>query len=574
MSNVLLPRAAARLCFGALLAAAIALPSSLAAQAPPYGQCQISLPGAPRAPVRIVGRVPLQPSPLELNVSRVDFNNDDRFDGAILDSAGAEVLLFLSTDQLAAGRCEGGATLTSIALQNAGTDPAADVTTLQLSTDGFMDLATVNNGGSVLIPNNNGQFQAQNITGNVFGGQTVAAADFDNDEREDLIIGTEDGVWVRYGVDATTLSNGSSVANIGADLLIVAQLNDDVLPDVLVVSDGAVFVIENAGGRLFASPRALGGPRLTNPVALAVGDFDENGVVDLAVVDGPGVELHVPPPTASPTISPTPSPTTTRPQEPTTTGPTPSEPTPTRTPTDTFTSTPTVTHTATRTAIMTPGLVHVFLQNTPAPVPSPISFVPFGAPLPAGRGPAAVSISDFDGDRHADIVVSSLSDDRLTFYYGNGTGSFTIEDPCAEDACVGDGAAILAGCCVGASPRSILVTTIDDRSTGARPDLLVANSDGQSISVLLSSNPPTHTPSNTPTTTNTPGPTNTASVTRTITRTPRNTERPTATCPPDQAICVQGESCAIAPAAPSIAMMWPWLGAAVLWLARRRLLRG
>jgi uncharacterized protein (TIGR03382 family) len=44
---------------------------------------------------------------------------------------------------------------------------------------------------------------------------------------------------------------------------------------------------------------------------------------------------------------------------------------------------------------------------------------------------------------------------------------------------------------------------------------------------------------------------------------------PTATCPPT-GICVQGESCAIAAPRRSATMVWPWIGAAVLWLVRKR----
>jgi hypothetical protein len=533
----------------------------------PYGECKISLDA--RIPVRIVGRVPLQSLPNEINVSRVDFNNDNRFDAVILDSAGVDVVEFLSTAQLAGGSCVGGATLTAVPMVDPIMDPALDVTTLQLSTDNFMDLATGNPGGTALIPNNNGTLVAQNAIGNGAGGGSglvVAAADFDGDDKEDLVIGTDTSVRIKYGLSALELTNAVPIPNTSAvGLLIVAYLNQDTLPDLVVVGrNGAISIIENLGNRSFDTPRPLGGS-LDNPVAIAVGDFDENGTTDLAIVDGPGVSTRVPRPT---TASASPSPTATPTRKPTDASPTPSAPTATVPPTSTATHTFTVTLTPTRTPIMTPGFVHIFLQNTPLPTPGPVSFVDDDS-YGAGRGPAAVAVSDFNGDRHADFVVSSVSDDRVMFFYGDGTGSFVPGDPCQEDTCTTGGDQV-AGCCVGAGPRAILVTMFDDLSAGARPDLLVGNADGHSISVLLSSNPATGTPTNTPTITTTPGQTNTPSLTRTITRTPKNTDVPTKTCPPS-GVCVQGEGCVniIAPQR-SLMMLWPWIGAAALWLLRRR----
>lgn len=569
----------------------------------PYGECKIQLPGS--VPVKVVGRVRPPVTPGAPSIA--DFDGDGRRDAAVLDSQG-RVSLLLTTAQLASGTCVDGAILTPLAPQAVG---GVDLDTINSDHDQFIDLTLALNGGPSIFFNH-GTLPISDISGSPGDaglGMAIVTADFDADGNEDVAVGTHDldqdppqgFVEIYYGLpapDRGVENQRPQRLEVGMpiDRIIVAVLNDAARLDLIVLSGNPpngtkpIRILLNNGDRTFQPPIDLGEDIPTNPVAIAVGDFNRDQKLDLAVVDGPGVLLRVPSPTpvtpratATPTVTSSPSrtksSTPTGTLEPTVTGTfTPTgtlDPTLTVTPTRALTETPTQTATATRTPIP-PGEVWIFLQNTQPPTPNGTPQTTPGVsfsrglemPYPAGRGPAAIAVGRLDdGSSNVDLAVTCISDDRVIFFYGEGNGKFRMQDPCPADACDDDGEK-MAGCCVGVGPRSLLVTANVDSEQ--RSDLFVANSDGQSISVLLSSNPTftgTNTPTRTPTITNTPGPTNTPSLTRTSTKIPRPTSPPTATCPPT-GICVQGESCEIVAPQRSTPMLWPWVGALVLLVLR------
>lgn len=536
-------------------------------QTPLYGECRL----------RIEGRVPV-------SMSGADFDGDGHEDAAFLDSQGTDVLVLLTDALLRAGMCPGDPTPRVVRLA----EGAAVALTAIRSTnaDTTVDLAVAQSEvGAGFVQNNGG---AMFTSGFAIPLQTnadpraVVAGDFNDDGLRDIAVGTR-GTNGCVGIGACAVSILYGNANgfnenvvpisvgVPVDLIGAADLNLDGRLDIVIVSaspqPASVRVLLNKDPvnkefQFLDAPLGIDVP--PNPVALTIADFDGNGIPDIAIVDSEDVPLRLPTPTLASTVTATPTltPTNTRDTAATPTE-TPTGTLSTATPTFAPTDTPNPTPTSTRTMIAA-GNLEIFVSEATQGSTN-FSFRRTDV-LPAGSGPSAVAVGFLDDDDNLDAAVTSVGDDRVVFFYGLGDGTFDTSDPCYTDAC-NDEVVARAGCCVGNGPRAILIAPIDeDALPDSRPDLLIANADGQSFSVLLSSAPPpTPTVTQTPTgtITNTPGPT------LTFSPVPPATPRPTATCPPT-GICVQGESCAIAAPQSSMAMVWPWLGAAVLWILRKK----
>lgn len=538
---------------------------------PFYGECRIGVTGVP------------------VIMRGADFNGDGHQDAAFLNSQGSSAFVLLTDATLHAGMCPANLVPGSVALREG---LAVGLSTIPpTGVDTNVDLAVAQSlQGTAILQNSGGaQFQAGFPIPIDADARTVVSGDFDEDGFQDLAMGTySNSVVILLGRSGGFDENTRRVIPVGVpvDLIGVADLNVDDDLDLIVVSgsppssgrSSAIRILLNRaaapnGFDLIDAP--LGTDVPPNPVAISVGDFDRNGSPDIAVVNGPQVLLRLPTPTPVNTISPTPSvtPTNTVDVEATPTDTptvTPTGALDTRTPTHTPTATQTGTATHTRTAIPE-GNLQIFLSEV-TPGATSIDFAK-GQQLSAGRGPSSVAIGDLDGDDKLDAAVTSITDDRVVFFYGVGDGTFFTMDPCYTDACIDEARPgedpRVAGCCVGIGPRDLLIARIDENGeSNTLPDLLVANADGQNISVLLSSAPPptpTVTQTRTGTITNTPGPT------RTFTDVPDSTPTPSATCNPELPICVQGEGCVqISAPQRSWMMLWPLFGAVVLWIARRR----
>ncbi|MBI3785836.1 MAG: VCBS repeat-containing protein [Deltaproteobacteria bacterium] len=120
-------------------------------------------------------------------------------------------------------------------------------------------------------------------------------------------------------------------------------------------------------------------------------------------------------------------------------------------------------------------------------------------------GPSGVAAGDLNRDSKTDVVVSNQNEATVSFFEGDGQGNLTeIPGPCTD---LTD-----QRCRVQTGPRGVVLADVDG---DGRDDVITANQDSNSITVLLSSNPPptptlTHTlpgeaATATPTTTRTPG---------------------------------------------------------------------
>ena len=155
--------------------------------------------------------------------------------------------------------------------------------------DGLVDLALASNdGANVAVLRNLGcnRFAAPVTYPTDRGAPGLAAADLDGDGKIDLAVsGNTLSVLFNQGGGAfgPTTSYGVSGGH-----LVAADLDKDGRPD-LAVAGGSVGVLLNRGNRKFAVPASwsVGG----GAVALAPGDFDADGLVDLAVAASSGTKI-------------------------------------------------------------------------------------------------------------------------------------------------------------------------------------------------------------------------------------------------------------------------------------------
>jgi glucose/arabinose dehydrogenase len=176
-----------------------------------------------------------------------------------------------------------------------GTEGGSSVTWTDLNGDGALDLvAATGDGQSIRYAFNNGiQFGGStDITTGSYA-RVVRAADLQQDGFRDLVIGTDAGLSVAFGSPGGFGAPGSLVSGAVADLA-VADLDGDHDLDVVAIVGPQVRIFINDGGSLGESPS---GPILSGSVGagdhIAVGDFNNDGSVDLAVTHGATSEVNV-----------------------------------------------------------------------------------------------------------------------------------------------------------------------------------------------------------------------------------------------------------------------------------------
>ncbi|MGI8988155.1 MAG: beta strand repeat-containing protein, partial [Bryobacteraceae bacterium] len=352
--------------------------------------------------------------------------------------------------------------------------------------DGIPDLAIVNGSSNtitVLLGNGTGGFTPAPSSPFAVGTSpfSVAVGDFNGDGKPDLAVANASNsvtVLLGSGNGGFAPAPGSPFTVRAATSLAVADFNGDGLADIVVVGSqsnftGLLTVLLGDGGGGFAT--APGSPSTisvspTDPHSLAVGDFNGDGVSDIAVADtdnagqggnkvavflGNGSGAFTPAP-GSPFI---------------------------------VGSNPTAVAVGdfngdgnADLAIANRGSndVTVLLGNgsggfTPVP----------GSPFPTGSpgSPFGLAVGDFNGDGNIDLAVSNFSD-GVAVLLGNGSGGF-IPEPGSPFV-------------VGINPRSMAV---GDFNGDGKTDLAVANNGSNNVTVLLGIGPPsaiTATPGTTP----------------------------------------------------------------------------
>lgn len=175
-----------------------------------------------------------------------------------------------------------------------------DVAVADFNEDGVPDLAVAHSTGLRIHLGQgaggvgNGLYTLAGLTALADGGRAVVTRDFNEDGILDLAVSHSTRVSILLGAGTAGVGNGSFAAPAAIALgtltggLVAADLNDDGVDDLAVTaraSDSVLVLIgggaNGVGDGTFAYARSF--PTRAAPQRLALGDFNEDGIWDLAV---------------------------------------------------------------------------------------------------------------------------------------------------------------------------------------------------------------------------------------------------------------------------------------------------
>jgi hypothetical protein len=230
-------------------------------------------------------------SPVGLAVG--DFDGDQTPDLAVVETSGpanGKLGIFLG---------KGDGTFHQSAEYQLGFEPLS-AAVADFDGDGHLDVVVANQGvngkGSVMVffGNGDGTFQKPTIYNLSAYPTSVAAGDLNNDGRPDLAVAEGDvGVAVllnkgsgKFAKPVVYPVNPANIANV-----IIAELNHDNHPDLVVATFDAVGVLLGKGGGKFQKTVLYSTTSITtgNPYAVVVADFNRDGKPDIFTVIDQGV---------------------------------------------------------------------------------------------------------------------------------------------------------------------------------------------------------------------------------------------------------------------------------------------
>ncbi len=220
-----------------------------------------------------------------------DFNRDGKLDLVVASdypqSSGHNITALLGNGD--------GTFAAAASLLVAGDITRASIAVADFNGDGILDLAITNqadNSLTVLLGNGDGTFTATSAnpqTGTY--PYSVTVADFDGDGFPDLAVAnrSDDTVTVLLNKGDATFTRSSIALRTGStpESVVAGDFNQDGIPDLAVAnfSDNSISVLIGNGDGTFtatgASPVSTG----VEPTAIAIGDFNDDGIPDLAVAN-------------------------------------------------------------------------------------------------------------------------------------------------------------------------------------------------------------------------------------------------------------------------------------------------
>ncbi len=240
-------------------------------------------------------RMPLQAGSYPLAIVVGDFNGDGHQDLVVVYQSSDDICVFLG---------HGDGTFSSEVCFAAGHNPHS-MAIGDFNEDGHQDLAVANSSGSVsiLLGIGNGTFRPQTDFAVGALPNSIAVGDFNGDGRQDLVVanGLSKDISVFLGRgDGTFGSEARFAAGQGPRSVAVGDFNGDGRNDVAVAnisytvfgsSVSAVSILLGQGDGTFATKVDYEAGE--GPVAVALGDFNDDGQQDLAVADVVSGEISV-----------------------------------------------------------------------------------------------------------------------------------------------------------------------------------------------------------------------------------------------------------------------------------------
>jgi hypothetical protein len=208
-----------------------------------------------------------------------DFNGDGNVDVALSGAPSDRVWVFLGNGD---GTFQDPVTFPAVSGSRA---QVFDIAAGHFHDPNILDLVTLDSGNNVnlLLGNGDGTFQPP-VTialGRGLPGR-LTVADINNDGRDDLVVSSDSGIKLLVGNGDGTFQP-PVLFTLGFPEA-VADLNGDGIPDLVLFSHSMFNVALGNGDGTYQTPQVIG-PALG---ALVVGDFNGDGVLDLAELNNSG----------------------------------------------------------------------------------------------------------------------------------------------------------------------------------------------------------------------------------------------------------------------------------------------